>query len=336
MLSFQPNHAGPRPRFVQLARTIILTVARPALTALLLLLSMAALRATTVSIPNASFEAPPVPYLLTPAIPDMDYWEKSPQPSWYYPSNNFDTEWTNLTGTFFNYPFPSSYIDNCDGTQAAFIFAYPEVGILQDYDTVYGTNSTPTHAFDARYYLGSSYDLTVGIIGGVYGTPPLFIGATLELSLYYRDANSNLVTVASTTVTNDTGVFPTNTHFVDFSAHLPAVQATDPWLGKHIGVRIASTVGFDKANGYWDVDNVRLVETAAPLLITPQKTVNGFGFTLRSEPGLRFEILAATNVSLPLSNWFSIGNVTNTSGTTAFLDPAPNPGVRFYRARQLP
>jgi hypothetical protein len=48
-----------------------------------------------------------------------------------------------------------------------------------------------------------------------------------------------------------------------------------------------------------------------------------------------FDILAATNLALPLSNWISLGNVTNTTGTTAFSDSVPNLNRRFYRARQL-
>ena len=294
------------------------------------------LLANTIPIPNGSFEAPPVPQEQPFAMPDMDAWQKSPQPIWYDPAQNYNTPWDYLMGTFFNVPNPGTYIDNCDGLQASFLFAVPQAAIFQDYDSVAGTNTTPTHAFNARYYPGSSYTLTVGAIGGVDGQPPLYIGATLELSLYYRDPNSNLVTVAATTITNDLSLFPTNTHFVDFSVQVPPVQVTDPWVGKHLGVRIASTVGFDKAGGYWDIDNVRLVETAVPLLLDPQRTPTSFKFTLRSEPDLRFEILAATNAALALSNWTSLGNVTNTAGTVEFTDPAPTAERRFYRARQLP
>ena len=90
-------------------------------------------------------------------------------------------------------PYPATFIDNCDGTQAAFLFAFPDVAIFQDYDSIYGTNTTPSHAFNATFNVGSAYSLTVGVIGGVYGSPPLFEGATLQLSLYYRDAASNMV-----------------------------------------------------------------------------------------------------------------------------------------------
>ena len=32
-----------------------------------------------------------------------------------------------------------------DGRQAAFLFALPQVAIFQDYITIYGTNTTPSH-----------------------------------------------------------------------------------------------------------------------------------------------------------------------------------------------
>jgi hypothetical protein len=292
-------------------------------------------RAGTVYLPNASFESPVVPIDLTPAFPDMDDWQKSPSPSWYVPSEHNYYPWDASMGTFYNFATPDTFIDNCDGSQAAFLFAYPDVAIFQDYNSVGGTNTTPSHAFNARFTVNRAYSLTVGVIGGVNGSPPLYIGATLQLSLYYREAASNMVIVAATIITNSADLFSTNTHLVDFSVAVPAVRASDPWADQNIGVQIASTVGFDKANGYWDVDNVRLIETVLPTLTDPRMTNGQFGFTLRSEPGLRFDILAATNLALPISAWTNLGTLTNVAGTVPFLDPATNLNRRFYRARQL-
>ncbi len=292
--------------------------------------------AGTIYIPNASFESPVVPPVSPYAAPDMDYWEKSPQPAWYDPAQNYNTPWADLMGTFYNVPFPGTFIDNCDGNQAAFLFALPQVALFQDYDSVYGTNTTPSHAFNARFNPGSAYSLTVGVIGGVDGSPPLYEGATLQLSLYYRDAASNQLIVAATTITNTVRLFPTNTHFVDFSVNLPGVQPSDPWANQHIGVQIASTVGFNLANGYWDLDNAQLTETVLPHLTNPQVISNRFNFTVRSEPGLQFEVLAHTNLAAPLTNWASLGNLTNVSGTNVFSDPATTLSRRFYTLRQLP
>jgi hypothetical protein len=292
----------------------------------------APLRAATLSLPNASFESPVVPPVSPYAGPDMDYWQKSPQPGWYEPTNNYNTPWEDLMGTFYNVPNPGTFIDNCDGSQAAFLFASPDVALFQDYDSIYGTNTTPSHAFNAKFNVNRAYSLTVGVIGGGGGMKD---GVPLQLSLYYRDASSNRVTVAATTVTNSAQLFPTNTHFVDFSVYAPGVRAADPWAGQNIGVQIASAVGFDLAGGYWDVDNVRLTETLLPILGDPRITNSQFGFTLQSQPGLAFEILATTNLSLPISNWTSLGTLTNVTGIAPFLDPATNLGHRFYRARQL-
>ena len=290
------------------------------------------LRAGTIAIPNASFESPVVTHDDPFAAPDMDYWQKSPQPAWYDPSLNYNTPWDYLMGTFYNVPFPSTFIDNCDGTQAAFLFAWPEAALFQDYDSIYGTNTTPSHAFDVKFNVNRAYSLTVGVIGGGGG---MTNGATLELSLYYRDASSNMVTVAATTITNAAQSFPTNTHLVDFSLCVPGVRATDPWAGQNIGVQIASTVIYDLRGGYWDVDNARLTETVLPVLTNPRMTNNQCGFTLQGEPGLRVEILAATNLAWPISDWTSLGTLTNTTGAVPFLDTATNLNHRFYRARQL-
>jgi len=292
------------------------------------------LQAGTISIPNASFESPVVPTNTTPALSDMDYWQKAPQPVWYDPSSFGGYPWDSLTGTFYNlHASPTdTFIDNCDGTQATFLFAVPQNAIFQDYNSIYGTNTTPSHAFNALFKINCAYTLTVGVIGGGGG---MFDGAPLKLSLYYRDAASNMVTVAATTITNSTELFPTNTHFVDFSVQVPGVLPTNAWANQNIGVQIASTVGFDLIGGYWDIDNVRLVETPLPALLGPQVTNSQFSLTLQSQPGLRFEILAHTNLSAPLSNWTSLGTVTNATGTIAFVDAAATLARRFYRARQL-
>jgi hypothetical protein len=268
------------------------------------------------------------------AGPEMDYWQKSAQPAWYDPSQNQDTPWEYLMGQFFNVPFPGQFIENCDGNQAAFLFALPEAALFQDYDTVYGTNTTPTHAFNARFNAGSSYDLRVGVIGGGGAMKP---GATLQISLYYRDPSSNKVTVASTSITHSIALFPTNTHFVDFQVHLPAVKPSDPWAGQNIGIQLLSTTGFELAGGYWDLDNVRLTETPAPVLALGSPTIANarISFTVLSEPGLQFEIQASTNFPAASGDWVQIGTFTNVTGVTVFTDSTTNFNQRYYRTRQL-
>jgi len=305
------------------------SISRQAMTATvcmaMLTIISGAVRAATIAIPNYSFESPPTTY----AIPFVDSWQQMPQPD----TNN---EATLVTGVFSNTPPGDPFhIDNCDGNQALFLFAVPQTAVFQDYDSTDYANPTPTHAFNATFDVGKSYTLTVAVLGGTNLAIPMQEGTTLELLLYYRDAASNIVTVAATSITNGGTLFPTATHFVDFAVQVPTVKASDLWAGQHIGIQLLSTVSPDLAGAYWDLDNVRLSSTVTPALAAPVYTNGHFSFTLKSEQGLPFEILAGTNVALPLSNWTSLGTLTNVTGTASFTDPATNFSRRFYRARQL-
>lgn len=288
--------------------------------------------ASPVGIPNASFEAPLAPRLSPYAFPDVVEWQKTPQPFWYNPNDFQGSPWEYLLGTFYNAHVsdPDTFIDNADGQQGAFLFAVPGVGLFQDYNSLSGTNSIPSHAFNATFEVGSAYDLTVGVIGGGGGMKP---GVTLLLGLYYRDAASNLMTVATTTVIHSSATFPTNTHFVDFQVHVPTVQAGDPWAGQNIGIQILSAVSFDLIGGYWDVDNVRLDKTPAPTLLNSAFTTNGFTFTVNSKPGQAVEMFTTTNLLTVASNWISLGTFTNVTGSTNFSHASTNWNQRFYRAQ---
>jgi hapalindole biogenesis HpiC1 cyclase-like protein len=287
-----------------------------------------------IAVPNYSFESPAVPPVSPYAGPDVDYWQKSAQPVWYNPTNNNNTPWSYLMGCFYNVMFPGQFIDNCDGSQAAFLFAVPEAALFQDYNSIYGTNTIPSHAFNAKFNVGSSYDLTVGLIGGGGGMQP---GVTLELSLYYRDASSNMVTVVATSVTNSVQSFPTNTHFVDFQVHVPVVKTADAWAGQNIGIQLLSTADFTSAGGYWDVDNVRLTETptATLSLSNPVLAKGQFSFTVVSQPGVQFEIQVSTNIFAAPSDWIRMATFTNVTGVMPVTDTTTNSNQHYYRARQL-
>jgi hypothetical protein len=284
-------------------------------------------RAGAIVVPNNSFESPATPYVSI----NIDSWQKTAKPADYQESGGF--LWTQLTGIFKNTPTNSSdHIDNCDGNQALWIFAVPQAGLFQDYDSTDWHNQPPNHQFDATYRVGRTYNLTVGVIGSGGG---MSIGATLELSLYYRDAASNQVPVAVTTLTNSPDVFSNGTHLVDCHVNLPAVRETDPWAGQHIGIQLLSTVSTNLEGGYWDLDNVRLYE--GPSILTSPGFAGGkFSFTIVGQPGAAFEILASSNAALSSSVWQSAGFVTNTTGTAVFTDTAPVAAPKFYRARQLP
>ena len=286
----------------------------------------------SIEVPNSSFESPIVPPVSPFAIPDMDAWQKTPQPAWYDPAQNADTPWDYLMGTFYNVPFPAQFIDNCDGSQAAFVFAVPQAGLFQDYNSVSGTNTTPSHAFNATFRPGMQYALTAGLIGGGGNMPQ---GATVQLSLYYRDASSNMVTVAATTVTNTVAVFPTNTHFVQFQVQVLGVKSADAWAGKNIGIAIESTTDFSLTGGYWDVDNVRLTETVAPDVASATAANGQINFNVLSEPGAALMIQTATDLTSGSSGWTDLRSITNVTGAGTITEPLGAATQRFFRARSL-
>ncbi len=259
------------------------------------------LRAGTVYLPNASFESPVVPTVSPYAIPDMDYWEKSPQPAWYYPANNYNTPWEDLMGTFYNFPDPSTFIDNCDGTQAAFLFACPDVAIFQDYDSIYGTNTTPSHAFNATFNVGSAYSLTVGVIGGVYGTPPLYEGATLQLSLYYRDAcqQHGRPSQPPPSLTARSCSPPIRTSWTSRSSFPGSCRPTrGPTRTSACRSPLPSGPTSPADTGIWIT--CAWSRRPCPHLPNPQVTNNQFSFTVRSQPGLQIRDPGEYQPRLPL------------------------------------
>jgi hypothetical protein len=275
-----------------------------------------------IYVPNYDFASPDIGTNAPYAAPVLASWEESSQPFWYDPTEFDGTPWTDLAGTFYNVPFPGEYIDNCDGVQAAFLFAIPQLAIYQD--------------LGATFNAGKAYTLTVGLIGG---GGDMAEGSTLQLSLYYRDASNNMVTVAETTVTNTADNFPTNTHLVDFQAQVPGVTASDAWAGRNIGIQLLATPDFDDPaqwGGYWDAGNVVLVETTALNLASPAKTGGPVQLTVQSEPGVVCQILATGNLTQPVSNWTSLATLTNLTGSLPFVDSTAGAGPRFYTAQQLP
>lgn len=279
------------------------------------LAAWAGLWAGPVAIPNGSFESPRTDFVDT----RVDSWQKSPKPAWW--DEQAYGPWDQLVGVFANVPPEDPrHIDNCDGQQAIWVFANPEVGLFQE--------------LAARFEVGRAYELTVGLfVGPAY---PMAPGATLELNLYYRDAASNRVVVAATVVTNTASVLSNVAHhLVDFHVVVPPVRASAAWAGQPIGVAILSTVS-EPAGGYWVLDNVRLTETQAPVFREARLAGGSVSFRLEGEPGQRLEVLASPDLLRPLSEWVSVGTLTNQTGSVWFTDPATNGLQRFYRVRHLP
>jgi hypothetical protein len=284
--------------------------------------------AENIGVPNYSFESVATQF----ADPRIDSWQKAPQPATF--DTNIFGAWDNLAGVFLNTaPTNVDHIDNADGNQLAYLFAYPQMAIFQDYNSIDWSNATPTHGFNAKFNAGRSFTLTVGLTSS--REEPLTQDSALLLSVYYRDASSNRVTVASTTVTFDTNVFTRLTHLLDFQVNVPAVRLTDPWAGQNIGIQVESIVAPNLIGGVWDLDNVRLSEFLAPAVIAPKQVNQQMNFILQSEPGVQLEIQAATDLNQITNGWATIGTVTNTTGATTFTDKSTNLSHRFYRSRSL-
>lgn len=205
-----------------------------------------------ISVPNYSFESQPAPNTFPYVNPMVDAWQKNPEPAFYQPAfGAYGIPWAGTAGVFLDV---NPYV-NRDGSQAGYLLAAPQVALFQDYSV--------SPAFNAIYEVGQSYSMTLG----VFGKSSLAPGSTLELSLYYRDGQDNRVTVGSTTIAYDAAVFPSSgpLSLVDFSVNVPAVQATDPWANRNIGIQIASTVPIEQTSfGNWDFDNLRLTAIPEP------------------------------------------------------------------------
>jgi hypothetical protein len=180
---------------------------------------------------------------------EVESWQMPPVPLWYDESGGY--LWIQLTGVFLNLdPEDPEYIDNCDGKQAVWLFAVPEVELFQD--------------LTDTYEVGRSYQLTVGILGGGGNMKD---DVPIEIRLYYSDDGNNKVTVGATSYTYDLEIGRIK-HFNDVQLDIPPVKDEDPWAGRNIGVQLISTLTLadldpntGRAGGFWDLDNVRLTKS---------------------------------------------------------------------------
>lgn len=220
-----------------------------------LLAGMGGTQAASLLVPNGSFESQSgagQPFGVNVLI---DSWQKLPNPG--IPEggpNNFF--WVQTAGAFLGTPpTAANPYSNLDGSQAAYLLSIPGSGIFQDDQSTDWTGTA--NGLSATYEVGQAYTLTVGVFGK--GMVDDF--SSLQLSLYYRDGANHVTIGTPTTVTFDTSVFnpagPFSLH--DYSVNLPSVQAGDAWANKNIGIQIATGQG--TGDGYWDMDNVRLVST---------------------------------------------------------------------------
>jgi hypothetical protein len=276
-------------------------------TTLFLLESGAALQAQSITVSNALFELPATDF----ATNAVCFWQTIPS----------EAESEDAIGVFTNDPDfgPDFYITNCVGTQGAYIYADDGLALYQ--------------ILPSTYTVGQGCQLTTGIIGG----PPVDAGyapntgAILQMSLFYLDNSTNMVTIASTNIVNCTNTFSNIIQFVNFQINLPPVQSTDAWANQNIGIEFLSIVPTNVTpGGNWDLNDVVLFGT--PCLANPAINNGQFGAQLLSQPGAVFNIVATTNLRAALTNWSYVTTLTNATGTASFVDPSANLPQRFYTA----
>jgi hypothetical protein len=209
----------------------------------------------SIAVRNGSFEAPTVDPNGFGAWPFIDGWLEF----------DLDTQYSTNTGVFLNTAVGSpDRLVNADGLQLAFLGAQQGNALEQD--------------LAALYRIGCTYRLTVGV--GVSARFPPSSAApadTLKMVLYYLDGNEPVDIVQQVVEPNGLSC----TQLKDFSVLLPAVRPGDAWAGKTIGIALRAA---GRAGGFWDLDNVRLVESLPTALAVanasfeaPVVDPNGFG-----------------------------------------------------------
>ena len=266
-----------------------------------------------IPIPNGSFESPVTQYVNTL----LEGWQKAPRPDNYNEGGGF--LWTQLTGAFRNTPATSpDHIDNCEGAQALYLFAVPDVAVSLDREAV--------PAFDARFEVGKSYELTVGVIGAGGN---MVEGGTLELSLYYLADAHQSVPVAMSVVTNRLEQFGNRTHFFDYQVRVPVVQPGQAWAGQPMGIRLRSTIDPEHAGGYWDLDNVRLnAVMEEPLQLSFRLEGPDLRISWASRAGYQYHVERTDE----LASWTAIApTVTGTGETVSLAVSTVGRPFGFYR-----
>jgi hypothetical protein len=228
-----------------------------------LVVSTVPLVAQPLAVPNYSFESQSGAGWPFGTNPNLDNWQKIAEPPFFPLISGGQIPWFGTAGGFIDNGY-----GNRVGAQAGYILSFPQVTLFQDYSV------SPT--FDATFEVGKAYNLTVGVFGKG-SSAPLAPGATLTLSLYYRNDLGDKVTVGATDVVYSSTTFPGTGpfNFLDYQVTLPTVQPGDAWAGQHIGIQLESTIPMElTTGGNWDFDNVRLTAVPEPTALA----LLGLGF----------------------------------------------------------
>lgn len=273
----------------------------------------------TIPVPNGSFESPSTSFVTLL----FSSWQRLPKPEDYVEAGGF--LWNQLTGVFVNTPAGAvDHITNLDGTQALWLFAVPRAGVFQELTGAGG-------AAPATFQAGRSYRLSARVLGAGGN---MLDDASLTLSLYYRDASSNAVPVASLVVTNRASLFPSRNLVVPFEFRSPVLAAGHPAVGRTIGIRVESTVTPALQGGYWDVDDLRLESVGVP---APVLSVVHQGGRLEvrwpAEPGWQYQLRRSTTQA----DWAPVGEpLVGTDGELTVTVPAGQEDHEFFVVTAIP
>jgi hypothetical protein len=277
--------------------------------------------AVPITVANGSFESPTTPFVTV----NINFWQKGPKPSWYVEDGGF--LWEQLIGGFKNTESTEpDHLFNCDGDQALWLFAVPEVELFQD--ALAPNPALPFLNFNATYEPGRFYSLSLGINGGGGN---MLEGVELQIGLYYRDEGGNKILIATTKVVHSVAAFPDHQHFTDFRVHVPVVRPTDPWAGKLIGIQVLSKATQENQGGYWDLDNVRLDSGPDPLSCAPSGSNARIAWP--SLQGYRYQLQRSADLQL----WTNFGAVQDGSGGELFqLTPVAGSSPSYFRTQVTP
>jgi len=264
--------------------------------------------AANIAIKNASFEAPAIDPNSFPAWPAIEDWLEP----------DLDTGSQN-TGVFANTATGSEdHIANADGRQLAFLGSQQGNALEQD--------------LAAIYRAGCEYRLTVAVgVSAMFPPSDIRPVDTIDLVLYYLDVNQPMDIVRLTIGARG----QSSTQLRDYTAVLATVRPGDAWAGKTIGVAIRAT---GAAGGFWDLDNVRVVElmphldaVVNPSFESPAVDLTGFP-VLPYMDGWReldLDTLGSTNTGIfantPADSWDHMANADGTQ--LAFLASATGNGL---------
>ena len=179
---------------------------------------------------------------------------------------DLDSVASSNTGVFANTPIGSpDRMVNADGKQLAFLGSQKGNALEQD--------------LAAAYRVGCDYRLTVAVGVSSRFPPSAACAGWIPSSWSYTISMGTSPWTSCIGRSRPNG--QSSTQLQDFSVVLPTVRPGDAWAGKTIGVAIRAA---GAAGGFWDLDNVRLVEslpTAIPVanasFEAPTVDPNGFG-----------------------------------------------------------